>query len=290
MSKKNIDKIVTKIFELQGENGCWNYTSPKSKIYPQYEHYMPKYKTTLWALILLADIKHNENEQRIKKPVKTIFDHFYNKNEKIFCLAYDHFPIPCLNGNMMYIYFYFGNKYDEKIDYIINFFNKYQRFDDGNFSTPKDYPYFSNRSCYGKHTCYWGIVKLLKGLSFIPDKYRTENTDILINKCIDFILLHKVCFSSHNEKRFLHQVIDKLTFPNMYNSDFLEILWLLKREKVKDSNLKKAIELLKSRMQPGMKWKLERPVHNLITSIGAKDKINTYVTERAREVLNYYDK
>jgi hypothetical protein len=69
MSQKKNQKIITKIFELQGENGCWNYTSPRSKIYPQYEHYMPKYKTTLWTLILLADIKHNANEQRIKKEI-----------------------------------------------------------------------------------------------------------------------------------------------------------------------------------------------------------------------------
>lgn len=288
MSKKNIDKIVTKIFELQGENGCWNLTSPKSKHYPQYEHYIPKYKTTLWTLILLADIKYKRDEQRINKPVETIFNHFFNKSEKIFCLKRSHFPIPCLNGNMLYIYFYFGNKYDERIDYIINFFNKYQRFDDGGYSTPKFHPYFSNKSCYGKHTCYWGIVKLLKGLSFVPEKYKSKSADILIKKCIDFVLLHKVCFSSHNENKLLNRIIDKITFPNMYNSDFLEILWLLKREKIKDQRIAKAIELLKSKMQPGMKWKLERPVNNLITSVGTKDRINEFVTDRAREVLNFY--
>ena len=34
--------------------------------------------------------------------------------------------------------------------------------------------------------------------------------------------------------------IDNLTFPNMYKSDFLEILWLLKREKVQSEKLKPA--------------------------------------------------
>jgi hypothetical protein len=75
----------------------------------------------------------------------------------------------------------------------------------------------------------------------------------------------------------------------MYNSDFLEILWLMKREKVKDNNIMNAVNLLKSKMQPGMKWNLEHPVHNLITSVGVKDKENEFITERAKEVLDYYD-
>jgi hypothetical protein len=117
MPEKFAYKIAEKIFELQGDNGCWNYIDARVTQYPEFEHYTPKYKTTLWTLILLADIKHNRDEQRIKKPVKIIFDHFYDKKESIFCLKYNHFPIPCLNGNMLYIYFYFGNKYDERIDY-----------------------------------------------------------------------------------------------------------------------------------------------------------------------------
>ncbi len=288
MLQKNDQKIASKIFELQGDNGCWNFITDKVKQYPQYTHYLPKYKTTLWTLILLAEIKHDRDEKRVKKPVETLFNHFYNKKEKVFCLGYNHFPIPCLNGNMLYIYFYFGNKYNERTDHIINFFNRYQRFDDGGFSTPGDYPYFSNKSCYGKHTCYWGITKLLKGLSFIPEENRTRNADTLIRNCIDYILLHKVCFSSRNDKKLLHPAISRLTFPNMYHSDFLEILWLLKRENVKNDNSRMAVELLKSKMQPGMKWKLEQPVHNLITSAGVKDGVNEFITERAREVIDFY--
>jgi hypothetical protein len=286
---KNISKIVTKIFEVQDENGCWQFPHSRGK-YPQYDHYMPKYRSTLWTLILLAEIKHSIKEERVSKAVKTLVGHFYNKKKKVFSLGYDHFPIPCLNGNMLYIYFYFGNEYNEIIDNVIEFFNKYQRFDDGDFRTPKQYPYFSNRSCYGRHTCFWGVIKLLKGLSFIPKEERTASADSLIKKCVDFILLHKVCFRSRRENSLLHPAIDMLTFPGMYSSDFLEILWLLKREGVCDSNISSAIELLKSKMMPGMRWKLERPVHNMITSVGKKDSENEFITERAKEVLDFYNK
>jgi hypothetical protein len=289
LAEKNTQKIVTKIFEVQDENGCWRFPHSYGN-YPQYDHYMPKYRSTLWTLILLAEIKHNCKEERVNKAIKTLVSHFYNKKEKVFCLGYNHFPIPCLNGNMLYIYFYFGNRYNELTDNVIEFFNKYQRFDDGDFRTPKEYPYFSNRSCYGRHTCFWGVVKLLKGLSFIPKADRTASADSLIKKCVDFILLHKVCFRSHRDNSLLHPAIGMLTFPSMYSSDFLEILWLLKREGIHDSGIGSAIELLKSKMLPGMKWKLERPVHYLIASVGAKDGINEFITERAKEVLDFYNK
>lgn len=81
--------------------------------------------------------------------------------------------------------------------------------------------------------------------------------------------------------------LDKLTFPNMHKSDFLEILWLLKRENVKSDTLKPALKLLKSKQQDGF-WNLERKVHNMTTSIGAVNRPNQFVSERAKEVLDFY--
>ncbi|MBI4652034.1 hypothetical protein HY745_12300, partial [Candidatus Desantisbacteria bacterium] len=171
---------------------------------------------------------------------------------------------------------------------IIDFFTEYQRFDDGDFKTPSSFPYYSNRSCYGKHTCYWGIIKLLKGLSFIPKNKRSTNAKKLIEKCIDFILLHRVCFSSHDNSSFLHTNIKKLTFPNMYQGDYLEILWLLKREQVKSAYINKALNLLKSKMTANSTWKIERQIKDLIIPIRNNNNGNKFITKRAKEVIDYY--
>ena len=82
--------------------------------------------------------------------------------------------------------------------------------------------------------------------------------------------------------------IDRLTFPNMYKSDFLEILWLLKREKIKSEQLTKAIRLLKSKQQKDGTWNLERKVNNMVVSIGEPEKYNPFVTKRASEVLDSF--
>lgn len=281
-------KITSKILELQDDRGCWNVLAEGDRYFPDFNYYVPKYKSTLWTLILLADIKADTENDRFLKPLEIITEHFFDKHTGVFSLGKSHFPIPCLNGNMIYLHSYFQSGKEEVIDKVVDFFTRYQRFDDGDFVTPSSFPYCSNRSCYGKHTCYWGVIKLLKGLSFIPADKRSVKAQNLINKCTDFILLHEVCFSSHNKPEFIHTNIKRLTFPNMYQGDFLEILWLLKREQVKSSYIQRALNLLKNKMGSDSTWKMERQIKDLIIPIGKKNYGNELITNRAREIMEYY--
>ncbi|NND08520.1 MAG: hypothetical protein HKN87_19240 [Saprospiraceae bacterium] len=282
-----VHQISERIFANQQDSGFWKTLPESHKYYPDYLHYVPNFKATLWTLIMVADIKHPADDTRIQKPLEKIKKHFFDPKFGIYSLKEDHFPIPCLNGNMVYIDSYFNGSPGQKSLQALQFFSKYQRFDDGTYLGEKN-EFCSNTSCYGKHTCYWGIVKLLKGISFIPQADRTDEVNRLAERCIDFILLHKVCYSSRNDQRIMINRMDKLTFPNMYKSDFLEILWLLKREKVKSDRLIPALDLLKSKQQLDGNWYLERKVNNLATSTGPLNRPNPFITHRAREVLDFY--
>jgi len=131
------------------------------------------------------------------------------------------------------------------------------------------------------------VTKLLKGISFIPKPHRSKEAQRLIENCIEFVLHHEVCFSSHGRDRLLHKDIGKLTFPNFYKSDFLEILWLLAREEVHDRRMSRALALLRTMMEAGSFWELEKAL-NIIVSVGQKGRSNVFITERATEVLDYY--
>ena len=287
MNSELVQSLTSAIINEQDKDNCWNVLSPGDNYYPQCNYYVPNYKSTLWTLIFLADIQCDPKAFNFLKPLKTMSDHLLDTKLKIYSIGKSHFPIPCLNGNMLYLHSYFNHEDNEITTSIINLFTQYQRFDDGGYKTPKSFPYFSNKSCYGGHTCYWGVVKLLKGISFFPPENRTEKATKLMEKCIDFILLHKVCFSSHNDSEYLHTNIKKLTFPNMYQSDFLEILWLLKREAVQSKKMDKALDLLRSKMLPDGTWKTERQIKDLAISF-SKKLSRSFVTERAGEVLDYY--
>jgi hypothetical protein len=279
---------ISKIFNAQDADGFWKLLPEKDPRREQYLHYVPNFRASLWTLIYLADLGHDPNDMRVKKPLKALQDHFFDEAHGIFSLKEDHFPIPCLNGNMIYIDSYFNGKPSAKSQQVLAFFSVHQRFDDGEYIGEKNV-FCSNKSCYGKHSCYWGIVKLLKGISFIPRSFRSKETKLLLNRCIDFVLLHKVCYSSRKANRIMIKGLDELAFPNMYKGDFLEILWLLKREGVVSPEVKPGLELLKSKQNSRGGWNLERSHRNLITGVGQVDKPNAYITARAREVVDFYN-
>ena len=173
------ETLAAKVFASQDQDGCWNVLAKDSRYYPDFNFYVPNFKSTLWTLILLADIGLDPDDKRVKRPLNIMIDHFTKNGHEIGSIGKSHFPIPCLNGNILYLLSYFNRMDYAAFDVIIDFFDKYQRFDDGDYRTPTKFPYFSNRSCYGKHTCYWGVVKLLKGLSFIPKENRSNQVNNL---------------------------------------------------------------------------------------------------------------
>ncbi len=282
-------KIIETIFASQAANGCWKMLDESNRNYPVCLHYSPTFKSTLWTLILLADLEHDPDDKRVQQPLNTIQEHFFDSKHGIFSLGSDHFPIPCLNGNMIYLDAYFNRSLSPKSVSVVNFFSEFQRFDDGAYLEPRNL-FCSNTSCFGKHTCYWGVVKLLKGLSFISKEKRTEAAQELLDRCVEFVLLHNVCFSSHSGSKYLSRDIDKLGFPCMYRSNFLEILWLLKRENVSSEKISPAIQLLRSKQQREGNWNLEKKISNMSASVGAENKPNEYITKRVLEVLEFYQK
>jgi hypothetical protein len=281
-------RIVEQVLARQDDLFRWGFDEKQARQRPESLYYSPNFKSTLWTLLLLADIKAPVDIPQVMPSMRLIIGRFYDPEHGLFRLpGMCRFPIPCLNGNMIYLSQYFNTSLPETLDKTTGFFAAYQRFDDGGFKTPKSYPYGSNIYCYGKHTCYWGVTKLLKGISFIPKAQRTREVQQLIENCIDFVLHHEVCFSSHYGGRLLHRDIGTLAVPNFYKSDFLEILWLLAREGVHDPGISRALDLLRSKMKDGGFWELEKSM-NTVVSVGQKDGSNALITERAAGVLDYY--
>ena len=281
-------QVIEQILTQQDESFRWGFSAKQALERPEYLYYSPNFRSTLWTLLLLADIQAPIDLPQVKPSILLVVERFYDPDHGIFRLLNRvNFPIPCLNGNMIYLLQYFEPSRSETLERTISFFAAQQRFDDGDPGPAKTHPYSTNISCYGKHTCFWGVTKLLKGLSFIPKSQRTRAAQELIEKCIDFVLQHEVCFSSHHREKFLHGSISQLAFPNFYKSDFLEILWLLTREEVRDARMARTLDLLRSRRKADGTWELEKPM-NIIASIGQKGCTNAFITARANQVLEFY--
>lgn len=187
MDAENRLEIIGKIFRARNEDGFWKRISETDPWYPDCLHYVPAFRASLWVLILLAELEADRNDHRVTKVLEEVKNHLYDSGSGIYSLRENHFPIPCLNGNMVYIDGYFNNTPDSRTLSVLNYFAQNQRFDDGQYVEPKS-KLCRNTSCYGRHTCYWGIIKLLKGISFLPESYRTPEIRVLRDRCIRFVL------------------------------------------------------------------------------------------------------
>lgn len=93
--------LTARILALQDENDCWNVLHENYSYYPEANYYAPNYRSTLWTLVFLADLQCEPGDPRLVKPLKTISDHFLEAGANIYSIGRSHFPIPCLNGNML---------------------------------------------------------------------------------------------------------------------------------------------------------------------------------------------
>ena len=117
--------IIEKIFAARGAHGLWKVLPENHKHYPDYLHYVPNYKASLWALLLLAELQCDPDDERVVHPLQVVKDHLFDEEHGIYSLKEDHFPVPCLNGNMLYLDGYFNGASDQKSMRVLEFFHQF---------------------------------------------------------------------------------------------------------------------------------------------------------------------
>ncbi|MFB0560364.1 MAG: nitrogen fixation protein NifH [Candidatus Lokiarchaeia archaeon] len=251
--------------------------------------YLPKYKATIWQLLLFAELGADGDDPRIRKTCEYVLKTTYSENG-LFTILGDNMLAPCFHGNMTYSLLKLGYTDDPRLEKALQILFNYQRFDDGDFKTPKEWPYRGRRDrCSGNHSCYAGCAKGLKAVTAYPKKKWNNKVKEYIKRGSEFFLKHRIYKSSHKPTKLLRKGIDEVTFPNFIYSDFLEILDMHLELGVKDSRMKDAVELLKSKQLGNGRWKLDRDVSNLHTIIERKGKESKWATYRALNALKKWE-
>src|SRR5512139_3440437 len=87
---------IEEILANQDDSFRWGFNEKQARERPEYLYYSPNFKSTLWTLLLLADIKAPVDLPQIKASIRLITGHFYDPGHGIFRLpGMSHFPIPC---------------------------------------------------------------------------------------------------------------------------------------------------------------------------------------------------
>ncbi len=277
----NASLPVKTILELQEPDGHWA---------PEKSFYTGKYKSTVWTLLVLAELGADARDERIQAACEFILENAQHHTSGGFSQqggrnggqASD--VIPCLTGNMLWVLVRFGFLDDPRVQSAIDWIIRYQRFDDGEGKAPSGWPYDNWEICWGRHTCHMGVVKTLKALAEIPEEKRSKTIRQTIERAAEFMLIHHVFKRSHNLARVSKPGWEKFGFPLMYQTDVLEILNLLLDLGYRDPRMAEAVELVRAKQYEDGRWKLEN-CYSTLVPIETKGKASKWITMNALRSL-----
>jgi len=272
------------ILERQSEGGYWGEPAA---------FYTDKYGGTVWQLVVLAELGADGSDKRVRAACEFILAHSQDRESGGFSVSESvkagggrHSEvIPCLTGNMAYSLSRLGYGGDERLRYAIDWICAYQRADDG--GAPPGWPYDRLTACFGRHSCFMGVVKSLKALAAIPPKKRRKDEKDAIARLTEFLLIHRVHKKSHELERVSKPGWLKFGFPLMYQTDALEILCVLADLGVRDERLSEALKAVEGKRGSDGRWKLENSFNGkTLVDIEAKGAPSKWVTARALYALS----
>jgi hypothetical protein len=275
---------VPAILATQGPDGHWAGRD---------RFYTAKYSGTVWNLIILAELGADGTDERVRRAAEAVLTDAQHPASGGFSMqrsktAGGGLPsgvIPCLTGNLVFALIRLGMLDDPRVQAAIEWIATYQRFDDGD-GDPSGWPYERYEMCWGRHTCSMGVVKALKGLAEIPPERRSVAVRTTLQSAAEFMLRHHVHKRSHDLGTVSKPGWKRFGFPRMYQTDVLEILWLLTQLGYRDPRMDEAVGLVCAKQGRDGRWNLDETLNGRFSvPTETQGQPSRWVTLRALEVL-----
>jgi len=262
--------------------------------------YGPKYKSTVWSLIMLAQLGASVKEdKRIRQACKYYLDHALNPGGQISSMT-NNAPsgtIDCLQGNMLWSLMDLGYA-DKRMDKAYEWMARTTTGEEIASSKDKhaEIRYFAGKcgprfacGANNKLPCAWGGAKVLLALSRLPKDKRTGLIQHAIRTGVDFFFSVDPSTADYPngwaEKPSGNWW--KFGFPVFYVTDILQIAEALTALGYgKDHRLSNTLELIRSKQDENGRWQLEYNYDGKTwLRFGKMKEPNPWVTLRALRVL-----
>ncbi len=238
--------------------------------------YRPKYKSTLWQLIILSELGVGGDHPAVRKGLARMAKAIeaigapkaIEEGDVIYCYSGNTIRYLCRLGR--------GENAEVRraLERLLELIKR-----DGAWTCPH------NEGA----TCIWGVIKVLRGLAALPPSLRSEKTEEAIRKGAETLL----------EFDYLGQPKDGLTengwetdwlkfgFPSFYESDLLESLdTLTDLGYSRDRRLRHLLEPVLSKQNELGRWRLENSFNGRMqVDIEAKGEPSHWITLRALRTL-----
>jgi hypothetical protein len=262
--------------------------------------YGPKYKSTVWALILLAQLGGSVKEdKRIRQACKYYVDHALNPGGQISAMT-NNSPsgtVDCLQGNMLWSLMELGYN-DPRMDSAYEWMARTVTGEGVAPMKEKQAPvrYFAGKcgptfacGANNKLPCAWGGVKVLLALSKLPSGKRSELIEKAIRHGVDFFFSVDPSTAEYPNGWAAKPSGNwwKFGFPVFYVTDILQIAEaLVGLGYAKDPRLANTLELIRSKQDEEGRWPLEYNYDGKTwMRFGRMKEPNEWVTLRVLRVL-----
>lgn len=267
---------------------------------PSYEEglrrfYHTKYRGLVWQIIVLAELGPEPNDQiraqceYLLSNSQTADGGFAMQTSVTMGGGRASEVIPCLSGNAVWSLICLGYLDDARLQMGIRWIIGNIQLHDGEDKNPVDLRFIKG-ACWGKHTCFMGVIKPLKSLAAIPYERRTQDMRAAISKIAEYLLPHHIYKRSHDLSKVSKPGWLKFGFPLMYQTDVLEILDILTGLGIREARMNDAIEIVRSKQGDDGCWLAENTVNNrkILVPFSKEDQ-DKWVTHRAMRILRRWD-
>ncbi len=262
--------------------------------------YGPKYKSTVWALILLAQLGASMKEdKRIRLACKYYLDHALSPGGQLSAMT-NNSPsgtADCLQGNMLWSLMALGYT-DPRMDVAYEWMARTTTGEGVAPMKDKHAPvrYFAGKcgptfacGANNKLPCAWGGVKVLLALSQLPAEKRSDLVKRAIHHGVDFFFSVDPSTAQYPNGWAAKPSGNwwKFGFPVFYVTDLLQIAEALVALGFgKDPRLENTLELIRSKQDAQGRWLLEYNYDGKTwMRFGKMKEPNEWVTLRALKVL-----
>jgi hypothetical protein len=252
--------------------------------------YSPKYRGTVWSLLILAELGADPQEPRLRKGCEYLLEHSIASNGAF--SAYQGLipsgAIHCLNGNLLFALERLGFGNDPRLQTVIDWLARailgeppIQYYTWGTTG-----PNFACGINLGQ-PCGWGANKAIRGLLAVPRPERTPLIERALQAGADFLLSRDPAVADYPYTQRVSSNWFKLGFPLSYWSDVLEtVANLVGLGFGADPRLQPALEWILAKQDVQGRWKLGNSLNGKMwVDIEARGKPSKWITLRALRVL-----
>lgn len=260
--------------------------------------YMPKYFSTVWSLLVLAQLGASlKEDERIARACSYYLDHAMTPGGLISMSGTPGGTIDCLQGNMIWALTALGCR-DQRLDLALDWMARSQTGEGVAPAGTKDVErrYYAgkcgpNFSCgaNGNLSCAWGAVKVMLAFSAVSKDKHTPEVKAAIQAGVDFLLGIDPAAADYPHAYAAKPSGNwwKFGFPVFYITDLLQLVEAIAALGFgNDPRMRNVVQIIRDKQDSEGRWSLEYGYKGKTHwDFGQMKQPNKWVTIRALRVL-----